>query len=111
MRDRIEKLLGNRDSKKIRYKTWAIRLPQGRVGIKHHNTVILTYDLDGTCIVDCHNWYTPTTKERLNNWLPEGWMIYQEDYVWYLVNTANPDNPREYVNGMQISPSGSLIGS
>lgn len=109
MKERIEGILGSRDEKKIRYKTWAVR-EGSSVGIRHHNTTVILYDEDGTITMDCAGWRSHTTKERLNNWLPPGWGIYQKNHVWYLHNNQGP-NKWTYKDGIQITPDGEVIGT
>lgn len=29
-------------------------------------------------------WQTPTTKDRINRFLPRGYYVFQQDYVWYI---------------------------
>jgi hypothetical protein len=106
----IEGILGDRDSKKIRYATRAVRVGDG-VGIQHHDTVVIVYAPDGTITLDPRGWHTNTTKERLNNWLPKDWYVYQKDHVWYLWRSG--ENSEEFVfsDGMQILPDGTVIGA
>jgi hypothetical protein len=116
----IQDILGNRDEKKIRYATWAVR-DHGGVGIKHHSTVVIKYAPSGTITLDTQGWHTPTTKERLNNWLPRNWGVYQENHVWYLWHRGEaeyrfkpgPENKQTWTfeDGMQILADGKVIGA
>ena len=57
------------------------------IGIRLGDTYILLYKADGETVeLDTEGWYTPTTKSRMNDYLPHGWSIYQEAGQWYLSN-------------------------
>ena len=82
--------------RKIAHNTWLEPQPHfGSIGIRLHNTFILTYKrLHSESLgfhteirVDNGGWETYTTKERLNQFLPstENFHInvYQENFEWY----------------------------
>lgn len=80
---------GNRREKKVAHNTWAIRYPDGAVGIKYHSTVIATFFPSNhevyPCGVEFHagGWMTPTTKTRLNAMLPGRVGLCQHNHRWY----------------------------
>lgn len=51
--------------------------------IRLHGNVIMIIRKDGITPLD-GGWKTVTTKERLNRYLPNGFSLYQRDWVWYL---------------------------
>jgi len=68
----------------------------------HQNPVIIKSDTQ-IKISSCGH-KTKTTKERINDHLPHGYYVRQEDYVWYL---EKPNNTREeFYDGMTIDKNG-----
>ena len=61
-------------------------LDTGGIGgyeIRLHGNVIMKIFLHHIEISD-GGWRTPTTKARLNQFLPSGFSVYQRDWEWYL---------------------------
>ena len=52
--------------------------------IRYHNTDVVTLNEDGTYILNSGGWYTPTTKDRINEYSPA--RIHQEKGLWYHKN-------------------------
>lgn len=96
----IEKLNG-RESKKVMHNTYlqwrteeSSTGERGRaVALKYHNTDVITWHADGRIVVDVDGWQTPTTKLRLNEFLPAGFRAYSDRGVWY-ISTPEFDEPR-----------------
>jgi len=72
----------NKDSRKVANNTYLQRRG-GDIALKLHSTDIITWKSDNSIIVDTGGWQTPTTKDRLNNYLPAGCRLYQKDYIWF----------------------------
>ena len=69
---------------------------------------------DGKMRLDTNGWQTVTSKDRLNEWLPAGYNIYQENRVWYFVDArvSRVEASRYlYQDGMSISPGGLVEGA
>lgn len=105
----IANILQDQNRKKIRYKTYAMRLTHNLVGIRHHNTTIITIDYHGGTTLDCNGWRSRSTKTRLNKWLPKGYNIYQENHVWYLY-TPNGEK-YTYQDGLYITTNGTILNA
>ena len=55
--------------------------------VRYHNTDVVKFD-SGWVMLDTGNWFTATTKLRMNqasNQFHLGYQVYQKDYKWYVV--------------------------
>ena len=123
--------LKSRDTRKIAPNTWLER--QGEwpnnpdsIRVRLHNTYVVTFHYSGAVSLDSGGWRTVTTKERINNYLPDGVRLSQERFVWYVQDmrkefqpvgaahdSYNPWHKRyrvEFVDGLTILPDASLHG-
>lgn len=71
----------NQQSKKVDNNTWAERR-DGCIAIRLHQTDVLTFAPNNRITVTSGGWKTPTTKNRINNFLPDGLRIWQERGTW-----------------------------
>ena len=58
-----------------------------RHGVEHirlHDTDIVSYHPDGTMTIDSGGWQTRTTKDRINEYLPDHVTLYQKNFTWFL---------------------------
>lgn len=72
------------------------------LGLKLHDTVIVTYFPDGSYELDSGGWKTLTTKDRMNNYTP--FHIHQEKLIWYI------NNKHLFKDGIRIEPDGTVKG-
>ena len=82
--------------RKVGNNTWLVRnssIPLDTIHLKLHNTNILTWYYDGMVRLNSGGWKTVTTKARMNEYLPYGWRVFQQNYVWGLYRHEHP-----YVN-------------
>lgn len=77
--------LNNRESKKIDNNTYLIKLEDQRIGIKLHETIIITIDKNNTKTYDNGSWQTKTTKERINKYADLH--VTQKNGLWYMDNS------------------------
>ena len=96
-----------KDSRKIANNTYLTRLESGGVAIKLHSTNILTIDESDTVTVETGGWQTVTTKARLNEYLPDGFRIYQERGQWYWETPK--ENRVPFTKGDKITAAGKLV--
>lgn len=75
--------------------------------IRHFQTDIVEYTIDGFIILNNGGWYSSTTKERLNHFIPRDFYIWQEKGVWTLSN-RNLQISCKWKNGITIPPDGSI---
>jgi len=99
----VYKRQGNKRTRKIAnntlevYKTSACKQ---LVAIRLHDTNIVTYLENGKIRLDNGGWETVTTKERINRYLPTGYLLYQENWNW-LIRTPSGKTIK-YKNNMEI---------
>jgi hypothetical protein len=62
-------LRAKRDELKIMHNT-TLRCEGDSYIIRYHETDIITYEPDGSILIDCDGWLTSTTKHRLNEFTP-----------------------------------------
>ena len=72
--------------------------------ITYHATDILTINREGVCVT-VDGWTTPTTKLRVNNYLPAGWRISQVHGQWEVWNTTDRKEYK-FIEGMFFPWSG-----
>jgi hypothetical protein len=87
----------------------------GAIALKYHATDVVTAYPDGSIKLDSggysqphYAWSTktktqsPTTRERISRYLPEGFSLYQEKKLWWV---AFPNGDvLEFIDGMVIRP-------
>lgn len=103
----LDEELGNKSVKKIGYNTVIRRIDDFTIGVRYHSTDILKVDPTNIVKVNHGGFDTPTTKDRLNQFLNcLNVRIYQKNYTWYIVG----DNDTfEFVNGIEIHPGGYIV--
>ena len=72
------------------------------IDMMYHDTVLLTYKMDGSIIIhECANWRTATTKRRMNQYLPKGHShnghsnyvsVVQDNWQWHVWWWSDFDN-------------------
>lgn len=71
--------------------------------VKLHDTIIVTIYPDNTCTLNSGGWFTPVTKERINNYSPKEVRLSQRNKVWYL------NDGSEFFDGIIIAENGTPI--
>jgi hypothetical protein len=83
-------------------------LEDGNIGIKLHNTIVVIIEPDDSFTLQSGGWQTPTTKDRMNNFMPGGHLgIHQEKSIWYFTSGGGRV---AYADGMRIDRSGGITG-
>ena len=95
----LDELLGKRDSRKVGNNTYVKRMVDG-IAVRLHATDILFFHPNETVTMDVDGWHTPTTLNRLNQYLPAGVRVSSNRSVWYL---SLPGGTVPYVDGAVIS--------
>lgn len=62
--------------------------PDFYYAIRFHATDVVGIYADGSYMLNTGGWRTVTTMQRINSYLPEGWMLTSERNEWHLVTTA-----------------------
>jgi hypothetical protein len=73
--------LGNRDSRKLANHTYVQRRGED-IAVRLHATDVVLYHKDGTITLNSGGWRTPTTKARINAYIP-GRGLHQKNSLWY----------------------------
>jgi len=98
-------------SRKIGNNTFEYTLNGTRV-IRLHHTDIMTFNDDGSVTLNSGGWTTPTTKDRMNNYMPPGWSIYQKSFIWYLQRLPYETGTTYiYADGMTLHMDGTATGA
>lgn len=104
----LEFIAKGRDKRKrtVALNTVAYR-GDNEANIKYHDTFVVSLKGDGSITLNTGGWYTPTTKERINWFMPAGWYVYQEKNIWYLsYGYSRQDCKRyEFLDGMTLYPN------
>lgn len=61
---------GRLERRKVANNTYLERRPSGDIAVKLHATDVVTYHDDGTFSLQTGGWYSVTTKERMNRFMP-----------------------------------------
>lgn len=98
-----EQLTGrNKDNRKLGNNTYAERRNGDAIAIRLHQTDILTFHADGRIVANTGGWKTRTTKDRLNQYLPD--TISQHRGKWTVRGL-------EFADGMTWHPDGTITGA
>lgn len=90
-------VLNGREQRKLCANTWLVKLNHDWIGLLYHNTYIIRWSQNGEIEVNNGGWYTSTTKERMNIFLPSTLRVWSEKGEW-MVRDATDYYP--YANGM-----------
>ena len=98
---------GKKRSKRVASNTLEITNDDGTRAIRLYETDILTFSPDGKSVqLDSGGHKTKTTKERMIQFLPRGFNIFQKNFEWFIVTPNNAwDNPIAYHDGIIIKIS------
>ena len=82
------------------------------IGVRYHDTFVLTWTDDGRTILNSGGWRTMTTKKKINAYLPKPWQLYAEKGVWWLAKGWRHDtNHLLFADGLTIEADGSVTGA
>lgn len=98
------------DTQKGAYRDVTIQMPSGLTLHYYHQSPVVVV-LNGRYRLDSHGYRTPTTKQRINRYLPSGYRVVQRDHEWHL-QTYDPDGSTDqqdkshepFEDGMTIKP-------
>jgi hypothetical protein len=83
----------HRNDRKLANNTYG-RIDGDTVAVRLHWTDIVTATAE-EARYSSGGWQTHTTKDRINRYLPSGWVLSQRDFVWYLYR-------RQYNNATEM---------
>ena len=102
------KILNSRGSKKVGNNTYLKKRGE-YIAVMLHETDVVTFKPDGSIVLDSGGWKTRTTKDRINNYLPDYFYLYQEKSEWYLRNREKQKTVI-FADGLIIGRKGGLTG-
>lgn len=76
--------------------------PASAFALRYHWTDVVTAYQDGRVVLTSGGWRTSTTKERINRYLPVGYVLYQQKKTWWL---STPDGTVEFEDDMVLQPA------
>ena len=81
------------------------------IGVKYHDTYVVTFYPDNRIALNSGGWRTMTTKARINSCnLP--YTLYQDSGVWYVSKSRWTDRePYIFQDGMVINADGTITGA
>jgi hypothetical protein len=71
----------NKGQRKLANNTYARRC-EDHIAIRLHDTDIMRFTPKDVITIDTGGWRTSTTKERINNYTPGPWRVFQRNGVW-----------------------------
>lgn len=74
-------------------------------GIKYHDTEVIKI-VDTVITLNSGGWFSKTTKDRINQYLPEWFNLFQNKGFWYL---KTPKDNYAFFDGMKIDINGLLL--
>ena len=95
------KKTGKKISKIIGNNTLEVTYADNHKAIRLHDTDIISY-IDDDIILDSGGWQTVTTKNRINQYLPD-YQVYQKNFDWFVIKVNDWDNPKPFKDGMSIN--------
>jgi hypothetical protein len=88
----------------IKGNTLRIHYCDGSITIRFHATDIITRTASGKIILNSGGWFTPTTKNRINEFLPlADRAVFQRDHEWYISGkNYDRDNAIHFHDGIVL---------
>lgn len=79
--------------------------------IRYHRTDVVEMFPDGSVSLNSGGYHTSTTKNRMNEYLPHGYYVRQENYEWYFGRRGKDGIRVEvpFYDGISITPSGTIF--
>lgn len=94
-------VLGGREHKKVANNTILHRLDESTIGLRLHNTDVLTFS-PGSTVYRTGGWQTVTTKSRFNAFGADGVRIASDKRVWNVYREGEFVEP--FVDGFEWNP-------
>lgn len=94
----LDKILGDKFSVTIGNNTAATRMTDGGIAITLHKNKIAELYRDDVIMVSLAGWDSVTTRERVNQFLPNNYRIFQKSHTQYL---SKPDGSVEQIDAYE----------
>lgn len=89
-----DEFLGRKTNRPLHGRATRIRREGDVIIIRQHNTDIITYFPDGSTLLNTGGWRTVTTKQRMNEYTPAWFAVWQNKGVWTYNIHADEGNDR-----------------
>ena len=90
------------DTAKGAYRDVSVAMPDGRVIHYYHQSPVVIDLGDGRLRLDSCGYRTSTTKERINDHLPSGYYVTQQDFTWYLLRKDKSPAKTKFEDGVVV---------
>lgn len=93
----------NGPDRKLAHNTYRVTV-DGKSAIKLHNTVIVVLQGPGRMTLHTGGYWTSTTKQRINQFLPNAWTLFSDRGTWKLLVRMGEGRyiDFKYVDGITI---------
>jgi hypothetical protein len=109
----LDYIARGRGTHERRYKsnTRIVERANGTVEVILYETPVLIFSPENVVVLNSEGWRTPTTKARINEFLPAGFYLFQDRSEWYLryVDSCGED-VFNFADGMWITAEGIIKG-
>ena len=95
----------SKKSRKLENNTYLQRRDGGAIAVKLHETDVVTFNADGSTVLNSGGWRTVTTKARINNYL-DRFQVWSDRGEWGLYRQGV--KVADYADGVRIGPRGGI---
>jgi hypothetical protein len=74
----------NKNDRPVENNTRVVRINEKTIGIKLHDTFIVTHYVNNHVKLNSNGWRTVTTRDRMNKYTESTINIYQSNFIWYV---------------------------
>lgn len=103
--DKALEILAGKKTKKLCANTYLTLGFNRDIELVYHNTAIIIFCVNDEIVLNNGGWYTSTTKERMNMFLPNNVRVWQDKGQWQV---RDKTDYYPYANG-QVFKNGTLI--
>jgi hypothetical protein len=98
------------EKKKVEHNTWLKRDGRDGDGITlfFHDKPLIRWEKAGNIAVTNSDFWTSTTRQRINAFLPTGFRVWQQSPYWFI---RTPRGVLPWENNMELTPDGMSCGS
>lgn len=100
-----ENFLSGKESRRVPSirETYIAWVSEDSIACIYHETQVVTFFKNGDVRLDSGEFFTPTTKRRMNQCLPGNIRVYQYNSYWF-VSFSPPGSDIPFKDGMLIRP-------
>lgn len=72
------------------------------IAVVYRGTAVVTFKPDGAVVLNSGGWETATTKSRINQYIPDPWRVWQEDWTWYVGDPRSDEEQQVFFDGCVV---------